>query len=48
MIKDEELKQKSIMHNPPDFSGKVALVTGAPQQGWDWPRQTRSPRLERL
>ena len=29
MIKDEELKQKSIMHNPLDFSGKVALVTGA-------------------
>ena len=29
MIKDEELKQKSIMHNPLDFSGRVALVTGA-------------------
>jgi NAD(P)-dependent dehydrogenase (short-subunit alcohol dehydrogenase family) len=29
MIKDEELRQKSIMHNPLDFSGKVALVTGA-------------------
>jgi hypothetical protein len=27
MIKDEELKQKSIMHNPLDFSGKVTLVT---------------------
>ena len=29
MVKDEELRQKSIMHNPLDFSGKVALVTGA-------------------
>jgi NAD(P)-dependent dehydrogenase (short-subunit alcohol dehydrogenase family) len=29
MIKDEERKQKSIIHNPSDSSGKVALVTGA-------------------
>src|SRR5882724_1995363 len=29
MIKDEELKQKPIVRNPLDFSGKVALVTGA-------------------
>ena len=29
MIKDEELRHKSIMHNPLDFTGKVALITGA-------------------
>jgi NAD(P)-dependent dehydrogenase (short-subunit alcohol dehydrogenase family) len=29
MIKDEELTQKSVMRNLLDFSGKVALVTGA-------------------
>jgi NAD(P)-dependent dehydrogenase (short-subunit alcohol dehydrogenase family) len=29
MIRDEELTRKSIMHNPLDFTGKVALVTGA-------------------
>ena len=29
MIKDEELTQKSAMRNLLDFSGKVALVTGA-------------------
>jgi NAD(P)-dependent dehydrogenase (short-subunit alcohol dehydrogenase family) len=28
-MRNEELRHKSTMHNPLDFSGKVVLVTGA-------------------